>query len=557
MNSLVIVGGVAAGPKAAIKAKREKPDWNVVLITDEKYTSYSGCSLPYYIGGILDSEDSLIVKHPSQLRHDFGIEVFVEHKVLKIDFNNQTVQAMDLSNGSFRTFEYDQLVIASGASAVLPPSIQSGAPNLFTLRNVKDGIGIKKYIDKEPVQSISIIGGSFIGLELAENLRNLGFRVSLIEFADQILPSFDNDIARLIQNIAAENGISVFTGERANGFRFDAGQRKITQIVTNKRVLDTDLVIISAGVKPNTDYLSKGEIALTGRGTICVNEFMQTSIPGIYAAGDCAENLNLITGKNCWYPMGSTANKTGRVCGENLVDPSAQTPFKGVMGTVILKLFKVAVGKTGLSEKDADDAGIEIEAVIIGTENKPKHYPDAENIIIKLIARKADGKILGAQALGKGPIDKYIDTIATSIYLNAKIEDLQAIDLCYSPLFSTPISAVNLAANVLKNKSSGLYEKISAVKLKTMLTDASVVLVDVREEDEFALEYIPGSINVSFINLRFEYQRIEKEKLIILICESGKRAYMAYRYLSHLGYRYMKVLDGGLQVYPFQKASKY
>ena len=557
MSKLIVIGGVAAGPKAALKAKRERPDWDVTLITNEPDITYSGCSLPYYIGGVLENRDALIVKTPDRLRDAFGIEVLTEHEVEKVDFNRREVLVKNLKSGDLFLFSYDQLVIASGASPVLPSLLRSDAENFFTLRTIHDGAKIKSYIEANAIRKVGIIGGSFIGLELAENIARLGISVSLIEFAPQLLPSFDTDIARVVNNIVAENAVSTFVGESAKGYRYSADRKRIVQIETDKRVLDADLVVVSVGVAPNTGFLKGSEAALSPNGAIKVDPFLQTTVPGVYAAGDCAENLNRITGEACWYPMGSTANKAGRICGENLAALREPASFPGVLGTMILKLFGVGIGKTGLTEKDAAAAGIEYDSVIIGTEDKPKHFPGVQNSTLKLLSEKATGRILGAQALGKGPIDKYLDTVAAALHLRGTVEDLQCLDLCYSPLFSTPISAINLAANVLDNYRRGRYEKISSEQLKGILQAPDTALVDVREEDEFALEHIPGSINLSFTHLRSQHKQIPKECSIILICESGKRAYMAYRYLKNLRYEDIKVLDGGLQAYPFRKASLF
>jgi len=286
MSKLIVIGGVAAGPKAALKAKRERPDWDVALITNEPYISYSGCSLPYYIGGVLDGLDALVVKSPDQLRQSFGIEVLTEHEVQKIDFNKQEVWAKNLKGGDLCSFPYDRLVIASGASPVLPFPLRSNAENLFTLRTVRDGIEIKKFIETNRIRKASIIGGSFIGLELAENISKLGIGVSLIEFEEQLLPSFDADIARVVRNMVTENGISIFVGERAEGYQCAGGHGRITRIVTDKRVLDTDLVIVSVGVAPNTGFLEGSEIGRFPKGAIRVDPFQQTTVPGVYAAGD-------------------------------------------------------------------------------------------------------------------------------------------------------------------------------------------------------------------------------------------------------------------------------
>lgn len=557
MNKIVIIGGGAAGPKVALKAKREHPDMDVILITEEEYTSYSGCGLPYYIGGVINGTESVIIKSPEQLRNEFGLRVFTGCRVEKIEYNKNTVQVWDLIQKKNFSVEYDRLVIATGASPVIPNSLRCKANNFFTLRSVNDGFKIKEYIKNNNVHHISIIGGSFIGLELAENIKKLGIQVSIIELSNQLLPSFDQDFGDIIRNIVVENGINVFTGESANSFEFSEDKKLIKSIITNKRTITTDLIVMSVGVSPNTDFIDTSIVKLNKNHTIIIDKKFRTSCDNIYAVGDCAENYNLYTNKNSWLPMGSTANKAGRVCGINIINENCSIEFPGVAGTIILKLFSIGAGKTGLSEKDAINADIDYECVTIGARNVPKHFPGSDYDVIKLIARKSDRKIIGLQAFGKGPIDKYVDTVVTAMKFGATVEDLQYLDLSYSPLFGTPISAINLSANVLDNKMNGLFKTTSIKELHKAMNNSDIRIIDVRSEDEYALGHIPNSINVDYLELIKPNETIDKNSRICLICDSVKRAYIALRYLKFYGYTDVTVLDGGLLMWPYQKVSLY
>lgn len=557
IKKLVIIGGVAAGPKVALKAKREHPDLDVILITQEEYTAYSGCGLPYYIGGVLSGKESVIIKEPDQLRSQFGLTVLSRHRVDEIGYDDHQVYVTDLNRNEHRAVPYDRLVIATGASPVVPPALRCEAANLFTLRSVEDGFQIRAYIEQNTVGHITIIGGAFIGLELAENLKRLEKRVTIIELSNQLLASFDKDVSNMVRNIVVENGVNVFLEESVTALGLSNDCACIEKVVTDKRTVATDLVVVATGVRPNTGFLDESRIRLSANKAIVADKQQRTTCPDIYAVGDCAENINLITGGRCWFPMGSTANKAGRVCGINVADPVYPAEFPGVAGTMILRLFSENIGKTGLSEKEAARAGVEYECVTVGARNIPKHFPGSDHDVIKLIARKSDGRILGMQSFGRGPVDKYVDTVAAAMYFGASADDLQYLDLAYSPLFATPISAVNLAASVLKNKADGLFQTISAEELHRIMTHDDVELIDVRSQDEYAQGHIPNSSNVDFLDLVALRNLPDKSKQICLICESAKRAYVASRYLTAAGFSRVKVLDGGLLMWPYQKVSLY
>lgn len=301
MNKIVVIGGGAAGPKVALKAKRENPDLDVILITEEEYTSYSGCGLPYYIGGLINGTESVIIKSPEQLHNEFGLEVLTGTRVEKIEYDNKAVQARDLLHDKLLNIEYDRLVIATGASPIIPNTLKCESNNVFTLRSVGDAFKIKEYIDNNVVQHVSIIGGSFIGLELAENIKKLGKRVSIIELADQLIPSFDREFGDIVKSFVIENGISVFTGESATGFEFSEDKKFVKSIITNKRIINTDLIVLSVGVRPNTNFIDADKIRLNKNNAIVTDKKLQTSCEDIFAVGDCIENYNLVTNKKDGY----------------------------------------------------------------------------------------------------------------------------------------------------------------------------------------------------------------------------------------------------------------
>ncbi|MGE5633025.1 MAG: FAD-dependent oxidoreductase [Caulobacteraceae bacterium] len=554
-EKLIVIGAVAAGTKAASKAKRDNPSMDVKVFTKERYISYAGCGLPYYIGGIIKEKQELLVRTPQAFKEEQGIDIFAEHEVKKINTASKTVTVLDIKSGLEKEFPYDRLIIATGASPLVPPLDNIQLKNIFTLRSVSDAFTIRELVDEGRVKKAVVVGGGFIGLEVAENLRHRGVDVTIVELVPHILPPFDEEIALYAQKHMIEKGVNIITGEKVTGFEGNDGTVKAVKTTVGD--IDADIVILSIGVRPNTAVAVEAGIELGPTKAIKVNKYMETSVKDIFAAGDCAENMNLITGKPVWYPMGSTANKTGRIAGHNaaLADAShsEKESLEGVLGTTIVRLFDVNAAKTGLSERDALREGYEIETILVPANDKAHYFPGNKQIITKLVVEKKSHKLLGAQIIGEGVVDKPIDTIATAITLGAKAEDLAKLDLAYAPPFSMAMSSTILSASVILNKLNGRVETIKSAELEKRLEDSSINIVDVREEAEFFISAIPGAVSIPMNELEARVNEIDRSKeTIILVCKVGKRAFLSYLKLKELGFENLKILEGGTTAYPYK-----
>lgn len=546
-QKVLVIGAVAAGTKTAAKLKRENPNFDITVITKDEYISYAGCGLPYYIGGVIEEKKELVVKTPEDFKLITGIDVLINHEAIDIDKENKKVKVKVLATGEVKDFHYDKLVIATGASPFVPPIEGIDLERVFTLRRVEDALAIREAVESGEIKKAVVVGGGFIGLETAENLFDRNIEVSIVELAPHILPGFDEEIALYAQNYMTEKGVNILTSEKAVSIK---GKGKVEKVVTDKREIEADLVIMSVGVKPNVGLAKKLGIEIGTTRAIKVNQHMETNIPDVYAVGDCAETTNLITGKPAWYPMGSTANKMGRVAGINMNDPEEKDSLKGVLGTTVVKLFGLNAAKTGLSERDAKKEGYDVVSVIVPGNDKAHYYPGYRMIITKLIADKNTHKVLGAQVIGEGVVDKPIDIIATAITLGAKVEDLEKLDLAYAPPFSMAMATTIVAANVLLNKLKGKIETISPVQLKDKLDE--VVVLDVRDEASNMICSIPGCINIYSEELSMKAEELDKNKETVLVCKIGKNAYLSYLQLKEMGFKNVKVLEGGMAAYPYK-----
>ena len=542
-----MIGAVAAGTKTAAKIKRENADAEIVVITKDEHISYAGCGLPYFIGGVIEEEKELVVKTPQEFKQITDIDVYTKLEAMSIHSKEKYVLAMDILEGNVKKYSYDKLVLATGATPFIPQIEGADLQGVHTVRTVNDAINIRSLIDKGAVSKAVVVGGGFIGLEVAENLHGKNIEVSIVEFAHHILPSFDEEIALYAQNYMSDQGVNIYTCEKVISIKGEEG--RVKKIITDQREIEADLVIMSVGVKPNTKLAEEIGIELGVTNAIKVNNFMETSIEGIYAVGDCAENVNLITGKPAWYPMGSTANKMGRIAGLSMTGDQ-KNGLKGVLGTTIVKLFKLNAGKTGLSEREAIKQGFEVETVIVPANDKAHYYPGYRQIITKLIADKNTHKILGAQVVGEGVVDKPIDVIATAITFGAKVEDLENLDLAYAPPFSMAMASTILASNALLNKLAGRMNGINSFELKKRLDE--LLVVDIRDEASYLIRTIPGAIHIPSEELICRADELKNNEEIVLICKVGKIAYLSYLKLKKLGFQNVRILEGGISSYPYE-----
>ena len=550
---LVIIGGVAAGTKAASKARRDNPNLDIKVYTKDKYISYAGCGLPYYLSGIISDRQELLVRSPEDFKLDQNIEIYIRHQVACIDHVKKEIMVHDIVKDMDYPVSYDRLIIATGASAVVPRLENVELEGIHTLRSIDDAILIRDRIDKGEIRNAVVVGGGFIGVEAAENLLLKGIKVVMVELFDHILPPFDEEMALLVQNHMKEMGINIITKEKVLGFSGKSG--KVKMVHTTGGDFEADLVILSIGVKPNVKFAADSGIELGVTGAIKVNEFMETNLEDIYAAGDCAENVQLVTGKPAWYPMGSTANKMGRIAGENAAfgKKTDRSKLFGVVGTAVVKVGQMNAGRTGLTERDAEKAGFDYETIIVPANDKAHYYPGTRIITTKLVIDKKSQKILGAQVVGEGNIDKPIDEYVAAITLGADYDDLSSMDLAYAPPFNMAMGSSIVTANVMKNKMDGKLHSVNSKELQKLIADGKVQILDIREEIEHFISAIPGSLNIPLAGLTARIEELDKTKeVIVIICKVGKRSFTAYKVLRELGYTNVAILEGGTTSYPYE-----
>jgi NADPH-dependent 2,4-dienoyl-CoA reductase/sulfur reductase-like enzyme/rhodanese-related sulfurtransferase len=546
-EKILIIGGVAAGTKTAAKTMRENPEAEVVIVTKDEHISYAGCGLPYFIGGIIEEEKELVVKTPEEFTLATGVDVFIKHEAKAIDMEKKEALVVNYENGEEKIFSFDKLVFATGASPFVPPIKGVELENVYSLRRVTDAIKIRKLVDDGEIRDAVVIGGGFIGLEVAENLKERGVNVSIIELVPHILPPFDEEMALLAQRHMVEKGVDIFGDEKAIAIE---GIEKVTGVQTDKRSLKADLVIVSVGVRPNVALAKSIGVEMGETRAIKINDRMETNLKDVFAVGDCAETKNLITGKAVWYPMGSTANKMGRIAGINIVGDAEKDNLKGVLGTTVVKLFGVNAAKTGLSERDAVKLGYEVESVIVPANDRAHYFPGYRSIVTKLIAEKESGIILGAQIIGEGVVDKPIDIMATAITFGAKVADLEKLDLAYAPPFSSAMASTIVAANVLRDVYKGKLQTINPRILKDRLDE--VVVLDVRDEASHFIRSIPGSVNIYSAEIKMKANELDKTKETVIVCKLGKEAYLTSLKLKAMGFEDVKILDGGMEAYAYE-----
>ena len=540
---LVVIGGVAAGPKAAAKARRCDPEMEIVIYQEEDEISYAGCGLPYFVSGLIKQREELISRTPGKFALD-GIRVKKHHRVEAIDVKNRTVSGRNLDGDIVFTDHFDRLVLATGAQSIRPKIEGIDLGNVYYLRSIFDADHILLSLREDTIQNVVIAGGGYIGLEMAESLTALGKKVTLVELAPQILTLFDEDFANMLRLYLEKKGVQIFTSEGIKALRGREG--KVTRVQTAVRDVEADAVLMCLGVRPQVELAKGAGVRIGETGAIWVNEKMETSVEGIYAAGDCAETIHLLTGKRTWIPLGSTANKQGRVVGTNVCGGSSI--FPGVLGTAIFKTFDFNVAKTGLNMKEAESEGFRpIEAIVRGFD-RAHYYPGKKESTLKVIADQETGRILGGQAIGDGSSDKFIDILAMALHAKMDCRTLATVDLAYAPPFSPALSPVIVAANVLMNKLEGKIKGIRASEVKEKLetSGADFQLLDVREASEVREKRIPGSVWIPLGELGKRAGELDRNREIAVHCESGLRSYKACLKLKQAGLENVKNVDGGM-----------
>lgn len=531
---VLVIGGVAAGTKIAAKLMREDRGNEVIVLNKGKDISYAGCGLPYYVGHVIKDKEQLIVNTPQKYEKLTGVKVLTETEAVKVDPEAKKVTAKDLNSGEETVYDYDKLVISVGASPVKPQIEGVDLENVFSVRTPEDAIRIRELTDAGGIKKAVVVGAGYIGLEIAENLKLLGIRPFVLDMALQVLPGFDGEMASYIQDKLMDAGIPVVTGVKVTGLE---GEGKVSKVLTDKRAYKADLVIMCAGIRPNTKFLDGTGLEMV-KGTILTDELGQTNLPDIYAAGDCAMVHNALTQRPVWSPMGSTANIDGRLIAQNIMGKGKK--YKGVLGTAVCKLPGFHAGRTGLTEEQAKEEGFDPISVIAVVDDKAHYYPGAGVFTIKMIADRKSLRLLGIQVIGAGAVDKVVDIAVTGIMLKGTLPELADMDLAYAPPFSTAIHPFEHTLNILMNKIEGTFETFTPVEYQQGAARGYRVV------DGCLTPSIEGAPYVELTNVDGVVEGLNPEDKLLLVCNKGKRAYLLQNRLKFYGYKNTRVLEGGI-----------
>ena len=542
MKKICIVGGVAGGATCAARLRRNDENAKIILFERDSYISYANCGLPYYIGDTIKDRNNLFVQTPEGFSKRFNIDVRVNNEVIDIDRNNKKIKVKNLKTNEEYTEEYDYLVLSPGAKPFIPNIEGINNLGIFTLRNVNDTDRIKEFIQKNNVKKAAVIGAGFIGLEMAENLHNLGIFVTIVEMAEQVMTPLDYEMASLVHQHLKTKGIEFYLKDKVMSIRREENTNILH--LESRRQIKSDIIILSIGVRPETTLAQKAGIEI-GKHGIVVNKYLQTSDPNIYAIGDAIEFPHPITKKPTITYLAGPANKQGRIAADNIVFGNKRE-YKGSISTAIAKVFDLTVASTGLSEKALKNENIEYLTNIIHVSSHAGYYPGALPMTIKTVFSK-EGKIFGAQIVGYEGVDKRIDLFATVIKNNGTIYDLQEIEHSYAPPYSSAKDPVNIAGFVAENI---IENKVSTVSYREIINrNKDTLIIDVRTEEEYKLGNIEGSINIPLDELRERINQIPKDQTIIVYCGTGLRSYIACRILKQNGFDKIYNLSGGYKTY--------
>lgn len=534
---VVIVGGVAGGASAAARLRRLNETAEIVLLEKGEYISYANCGLPYYIGDVITNKQALTLQTPQSFFNRFNIDVRTLHEAVGINRAAKTVQVRTAAGEEY-TETYDKLILSPGAAPLLPPMPGVQDARVFTLRNIPDTYRIKEYTQTAGVKSVLVVGGGYIGVELAENLAELGIAVTIAEMSNHLIAPLDFDMACGVHHYLRSKGITLRLNCAVKGFA-PAQNALLADFGTNRQPFD--MVVMAVGVKPDTALAAACGLALTPKGAIQVNERMQTADENIYAVGDAIEIVNYVTGQPGYIPLAGPANKQGRIAADNIA--GGNSVYRGTQGSAVLKLFDMAIATTGLNETAAKAAGIEYGKTYTFSPSHATYYPGARNLSMKMLYQKQTGKVLGAQIVGFEGVDKRCDVFATAIRAGMTVFDLAELELCYAPPFSSAKDPVNMAGFVAENVLSGKVTQFYWNEMEEARQKG--ILLDVRREDETKLSPIAGAVCIPLDELRPRMGELSKEKPLYVICQSGLRSYVASRMLGQNGFTCYNLAGGG------------
>ena len=555
-KKIVIVGGVAAGPKAAARARRLDPSAEITIVEKDELLSYAGCGLPYYISGMVEDRRQLlstpigVLRDPEFFAKVKDIQVLNRTKAVNIDRKAKEVAVQNVETGEMQRLPYDKLIIATGAEPTEPPIPGKDLENVMRMKRVEDADRFREHMQDKACPNVVIVGGGLIGMEMTEAVSECGAGVTIVEMLPHVLPMIDADMALLVEKHMRQRGVKLYTSSRVERIEGDE-QGRVRRVVTTNGSFDAPLVLLSIGMRPNVALAREAGLLIGPSGGIHVNQYMQTSDPDIYAAGDCAEKACFVRGTTCFLPLGSVANKEGRVAGSNAV--GCVDRFPGVAGATALKVFDWNVGRAGLSVEQAGELGIPVISAIAAAPDKPHYYPGAKPIVLKLVVEKANRRLIGIQGVGLGEVMKRIDVAITAMTAGMTVDEVANLDLAYAPPYSEAMDVLIHGANIARNVLDGMLKLVTSTELQASLqAGEDLMLLDVRAPDEQAAGALPGSTLIPLGAVRARAGEIPHDKRVVAYCKTSLRAWEAVRILAGRGYDNIEVLGGGFMAWPFE-----
>lgn len=540
---VVIIGGVAGGASAAARLRRLDEQAEIILLERGEYISFANCGLPYYIGGVIKEKSALTLQTPQQFYNRFRIDVRVKNEALSIDPGRHIVTIRRTDDGSTYEESYDKLILSPGAAPIRPPIPGIDDEAVFTLRNIPDTMQIDAFIRENHPKSAVVVGGGYIGVEMAENLSHAGIDTTIVELSDHLIAPLDFDMAADVHNYLAQKGVSVILNNGVTAIERENGR---LHVKLQNGAVSADLLIMAVGVRPETTLAKECGLLLNARGAIIVNERMETTDPDIYAVGDAVEITDFVSKNAAMIPLAGPANKQGRIAADNICGGDSR--YTGTQGSAVLKIFDMTVATTGLNEKSASAAGIDYDKTYTFSASHASYYPGANNMSVKLLWEKDTLKLIGAQIVGFDGVDKRMDVLATAIRFGAKVTDLIELELCYAPPFGSAKDPVNMAGFVAENVVSGKLKQFFWHDVASLPRDGSVTLLDVRTDTERSRGAIDGFMHIPVDSLREHLDLLPKGKPVYVHCHSGLRSYIACCILSGYGYDCYN-LAGGWRLY--------